>query len=96
MFNIKDKFARDEIELVREDFYEFRRTVNDTNVETLFPLRKRVGDLDANMTTYIHQLQEKIQQQDSIIHALMNYLGVKVNYIEPDHIGQYEVTQDDK
>jgi len=91
MFNIKDKDARVLIDANYQEFVEFRKVTNDFKVETVLPLKKRVGDLDTNMTTYIHQLQEKIQQQDNTIHALMHYLGVKAHYVEPDHIGRYEI-----
>jgi len=91
MFNIKDKNARTLVDATYREFVEFRKVTNDFKVETILPLKKRVGDLDANMTTYIHQLQERIQQQDEIIIALTNYLGVKINYTEPDHIGRYEI-----
>ena len=87
----KDKAARLMNMSSYDEFVEFRKVTNDFKVETILPLKKQVGDLDANMTTYIHQLQERIQQQDEIIIAITNYLGVKINYTEPDHVGRYEI-----
>ena len=98
MFNIKDKFVRKEMVDLQAEFYEYRRTVNGTNVSILFPLNKRVADLDANMGKFIlamnedrSKLEKRIIEYEHIIKLLLDQLNLEVKYTPPDEQEHYEI-----